>query len=139
VPIFLSALENYMCTSIVTHIDGPLYPSCTSLILVAVNVKAWSEGRLVCLSKNIDNMNAVISASNQYDMIVEVAEHENWNVMQYALAYLPLQVLMNDYDHILIKKNVYELKVAAALSAQSLSLMSEEYIESLKTGENDAL
>jgi hypothetical protein len=72
-------------------------------------------------------------------MIVEVAEHENWNVMQYALAYLPLQVLMNDYDHILIKKNVYELKVAAALSAQSLSLMSEEYIDSLKTGENDAL
>ena len=140
--LFVGSTKDYLPSNIQTHYGGPLYPSTSLMVLVAIDTAAWSRRELKLLTcTHSDVQNAVYVADSLFSLISQIAHEQSYvtDKGSYLLAYIPIQTIAAKYKGVLFDNSYYDLETFLSLTAHSLSLMSDDFIAQIKEGKEDVV
>lgn len=140
--IFVGSTKDYLPSNIQTHYGGPLYPSTSLMVLVAIDTVAWSRRELKLLTcTHSDVQDAVYVADSLFSLIAQISNEQTYakDKGSYLLAYIPIQTICSKYKGVLFENSYYDLETFLSLTSHSLSLMSDEFIAQIKEGKEDVV
>lgn len=140
--IFVGSTKDYLPSNIQTHYGGPLYPSTSLMVLVAIDTVAWSKRELKLLTcTHSDVQDAVYVADSLFSLIAQISNEQTYakDKGSYLLAYIPIQTICSKYKGVLFESSYYDLETFLSLTSHSLSLMSDEFITQIKEGKENVI
>lgn len=135
--MFIKGGVDFVCTSLQTHSNGPLYPSTDILCLVLLRANTSTVTNPDAFTITSEGKECVLIHDDPHALFLITNIHNAWKNPNEALylSYVPMQVLADKYEYAMYETSVYNLKKAIALSASSLRIMSDEYKQKINNGE----
>lgn len=138
---FIAASSDYLCTEMYADRPDALYPYGEQLILCTVSVSDFMNNNLVCITSTIENVDCIVISDNCLELIGQISKIQEYvdNPWKYLWAWLPLSFILKKYDYAVSNNIVYDLRIPYALSKRALTVISDETIEKINTGELDVI